>query len=383
MKPTALTLLLALAVPVTAGSAAPVAVSGAVDVAKVALLVDLSAGQTLYARDAEQRFLPASMTKAMTALVAFDLLAAGKLREDTVIAVRPETAARWAGKGTTLSLRPGEQVRVGDLLRGVTTVSANDAAVALAEGAMGSTAAWCAAMNARARQLGMSGSHFATPSGYPDGGRTYVTARDLIRLADALIRQHPQLYRRYFGHPSMDWRGQRLASHDPFAGTFPGADGIKTGHTFEAGFNFLGAAERGGRRLVLVVAGAQTESGRANAARALAEWGFREWQSRPLGAAGQVIGAVRVQGGDLRRLPVALERNFTLAVPRGTRPAVATRIVYNGPLRAPLAKGAQVAGLEVRIAGQPAHYLPLVAAQAVGAAGPIDRLVNGLLGAFE
>ena len=385
MKPTFLPFSLALALPVAAGGAAlvPAPLPHAVEAAKVALLVDLSAGQTLYARGAEQRFLPASMTKAMTALIAFDLIAVGKLREDDVFTVRPETATRWVGKGTTLSLQPGERVRVGDLLRGVTTVSANDASVVLAEGALGSTDAWCAAMNARARQLGMTGSHFASTSGYPDRGKTYVTARDLVRLANALIREHPQLYRRYFGHQAMDWRGQRLTSHDPFAGVFPGADGIKTGHTFEAGFNFLGSAERGGRRLVLVVAGVETESGRANAASALAEWGYREWDSRPLGSVGQRIGMVKVQGGDMRRLPVALERTFTLAVPRGTRPAVATRIVYDGPVRAPISKGAQVAGLEVRIEGRPPHYLPLVAAQAVQPAGPIDRLVNGLLGAFE
>lgn len=382
LKPPLL-LLLALAMPITAGGAAPAPVPAVVGKAPVALLVDLSAGQTLFARDAEKRFLPASMTKAMSALVAFDLIKAGKLREDATFTVRPETAARWAGKGTTLSLRPAEQVLVRDLLMGVTTVSANDASVALAEGALGSTEAWTAAMNARARELGMTGSHFATPSGYPDRGATYVTARDLVRLAKALIEQHPQLYRRYFGHQAMDWRGERLVSHDPFAGVMPGADGIKTGHTFEAGFNFLGAVERGGRRLVLVVAGAWSEPQRADAAKALAEWGYREWDARPLGAAGQVVGEARVQVGDARRVPLALERGFSLAVPKGTAPAVTTRIVYTGPLKAPIAKGAQVAGLEVTIAGQPVHYLPLVTTRPVNPAGPIDRLVNGLLGAFE
>lgn len=387
MKPHVL-LLLALALPVTAGGAVPAPVlapvPAAVGAAPVALLVDLSAGQTLYARDAEKRFLPASMTKAMSALIAFDLIRAGKLREDAVFTVRPETAARWAGKGTTLNLRAGEQVRVGDLLMGLTTVSANDAAVVLAEGALGSNDAWLAAMNARARALGMTGSHFATPNGFPDRGATYVTARDLMRLANALIGEHPQLYRRYFGHQAMDWRGARLTSHDPFAGgVLPGADGIKTGHTFEAGFNFLGAVERGGRRLVLVVAGVWSEPQRAAAAKALAEWGYAAWDSRPLGDAGMVVGQARVQQGDARRVPLALLRKFTLAVPKGTRPAVTTRIVYTGPLQAPIPKGAQVAGLEVQIAGQPVHYLPLVTTQAVGKAGPFDRLRNGLLGAFE
>lgn len=382
-------LLLTLALPVTAalGQDAPgpalAPVPAAVDKAKVALLVDLSAGQTLYARDADKRFLPASMTKAMSALIAFDLIKAGKLDEQALFTVRPETAAQWAGRGTSLNLHPGEQVRVGDLLMGLTTVSANDAAVALAEGALGSTDAWCAAMNARARELGMTGSHFATPNGFPDRGATYVTARDLVRLANALIYQHPELYRRYFGHQAMDWRGARLVSHDPFAGVLPGADGIKTGHTFEAGFNFLGSAERDGRRLVLVVAGAWSEPERAAAAKTLAEWGYAAWHSQALGEGGRVIGQARVQGGDARRVPLALERRFTLAVPKGSHPQVTTRIVYQGPLQAPLAKGAQIAGLEVRIAGQPVHYLPLIAARSVGAAGPFDRLANGLLGLFE
>ena len=119
------------------------------------------------------------------------------------------------------------------------------------------------------------------------------------------------------------------------------------------------------------------------AAKALAEWGYAAWDSRALGEAGQVIGTARVQDGAARRVPLALERRFALTVPKGTHPAVTTRIVYQGPLQAPLAKGAQVAGLELQIAGQPVHYLPLVAAQNVGPAGPFDRLANGLLGLFE
>lgn len=375
--------MLALALPAGAGSSAAPTVPAEARLAPVALVVDLTAGQTLYAHEAERQFLPASMTKAMSALIAFDLIKGGKLDEDAVVTVRAETAQRWAGKGTTLSLRPGEQVRVGDLLMGMTTVSANDASVALAEAALGSTAAWVAAMNARAADIGMTGSRFGTPSGWPDKGITRVNARDLVRLARALIVEHPELYRRYFGHQAMDWRGVRLTSHDPFAGVLAGADGIKTGHTREAGFNFLGAAQRDGRRLIVVVAGARTEPDRAAAARSLAEWGYAAWDSRPFVRAGQVVGEARVQRGDARRVPLALPRGFAITVPKGAAPKVATRIVYTGPLRAPLAKGVTVAGLEVRIEGRPPHYLPLVTTQAVGEAGPIDRIVNGLLGLME
>ena len=351
--------------------------------APILLLVDLSAGQTLFARGAEQPFLPASMTKAMTMLVAFDLIRAGRLSEDAMFTVRPETAARLSGKGTTLWLQPGEQVRVGDLLHGIATASANDAAMVLAEGALGSDAAWIAAMNARAQALGMTGSSFASVNGLPDGGKTRVTARDMVRLAQALIVDHPELYRRYFGPREMDWKGQKLASRNPISGVLPGADGIKTGHTREAGYTFLGAVERNGRRLVLVVGKAPTEADRARAAREVAEWGYAAWDSRPFLTPDWTVGAVRVQGGDARSVPVAVAQPFALAVPKGHRPRVSARIVYTGPVRAPVGKGQLVGGLEVQIDGQPPHYLPLVAREAVGKAGPIDRLVNGLLGPFQ
>lgn len=386
MKLSGLALLLALSLPLgAAGADRPHAepVPAAVDAAPVALLVDLTAGQTLYARKTERRFLPASMTKAMSALVAFDLIAAGKLDESATFIVAPETAAQWAGKGTSLYLQAGEHVRVSDLLMGLTTVSANDAATVLAQGALGSTSAWVARMNAKARALGMSGSHFGSPNGWPDGGATHVTARDLVVLAKTLIEEHPVLYRRYFGHATMNWHGQNFRSHDPFAGVVPGADGIKTGHTNEAGYNFLGAVERRGRRLVLVIGGAQSEPARAIAARDLLEWGYSAWNSRPLLRAGKTIGEARVQGGSARNVPLRTARAWSLAVPRGTAPRISARIVYRGPIEAPILRGHAVAGLEIEIAGQPAHVIPLVAARDVGRAGPIDRLVNGLLGLFE
>ena len=348
--------------------------------APIALLADLSSGQILYARAADQRFLPASMTKAMTALIEFDLIAAGTLREDTVITVKSATAQRWAGKGTTLNLRGSEQVTVHDLLLGTITVSANDAAVALAEGGLGSVEAWTAAMNARAASLGMTGSHFATPNGFPDRGQTYVTANDLVRLAAALIDAHPAPYRRYFGQPAMAWRGGTLRSHDPFAGVLAGADGIKTGHSFAAGFNFLGSVNRDGRRLVLVIGRAATEPGRARAAKVLAEWGYAAWDSHAFLVPGFVLGAAKVQGGAARDVPLSVPRSFALSQPKGAAAQISGRILYDGPLKAPLAAGQQVARLELHLAGQPAHTIPLVTTRAVAAAGPIDRIVNGLLG---
>ena len=369
-----------LALPGRAAGPAAVPVPASVNSAPIVLLVDLSAGQTLYAREADRRFRPASMAKAMSALVAFDLIKIGRLDETALVTVDPGLAAQWAGKGTTLSLRAGEKVPVKRLIEGMMTASANDATEVLARHAVGSRGTWLVLMNARAKSLGMKGSTFASPSGWPDGGSTLVTARDMVRLARALIEEHPELYHRYFGHSAMTWRGAQLASRNPFAGKFAGADGIKTGHTKEVGYNFLGAAERDGRRLVLLIGGAPSEAARAEAARDLAEWGYTAWDSRPFVTKGQVVGQALVQDGSARTVDLVPLRDWRLAVPHQGTARVTTRIVYRGPLRAPIEAGQVVAGLEVTVAGLPPHDIPLATRQRVTRAGPFDRVVNGLLG---
>jgi len=363
-----------LAAPATAGAPAS---AGQVP---IALLADLSSGQLLYADAPQKPFLPASVTKAMSALVAFDLIAAGKLREDQLLTVQPQTAARWAGQGTSMQLAAGQQVRVHDLVMGLMTVSANDAAVVLAEGATGSTEAWLGLMNAEAQRLGMKDSRFSTPNGWPDGRKTHVSARDLVRLADALVHRHPELYRRYIGQPAMQWQGALLRNRDPITGVVLGADGIKTGHTREAGVNFLGTAKRGERRLVLVIAGAASETQRAQTARELMEWGFTAWDSRILVGEGTRMGTARVQGGSARQVTLAVPHSYRVSWPKGTVARISARVIYRGPLRAPIVKGSLVAGLEVTVAGQGTHVLPLVATEDIRKAGPIDRVLNGLLG---
>jgi serine-type D-Ala-D-Ala carboxypeptidase (penicillin-binding protein 5/6) len=181
----------------------------------------------------------------------------------------------------------------------------------------------------------------------------------------------------------MLWRAAQYRNHDPFAGVLPGADGIKTGHTREAGFNFLGAVERDGRRLVVVIGGARTETQRADAAKALAEWGYGEWRGLSFLSPGTVVGEAKVQGGDRRTVALSVPRTFSLALPRGQASQVLGRIVYTGPIRAPFAAGMAAGRLEVSIPGQPVHSLPLVTTVAVNQAGPIDRIVAALLGLFE
>ncbi len=349
----------------------------------VVLLVDLGSGQALYARNPDRRFLPASMTKVMTAYVAFEEIRRGKLRPNQRITVRDETARVWSGKGTSMYLMPGEQLGVTSLLHGVMTASANDAAIVLAEGHAGSVRGWTYLMNHTARRLGMKGSHFATPNGWPDGGRTFVNARDLVRLASAMIRDFPTEYATYSGKTSFKWRNRVLYSHDPVTGVLAGADGIKTGYTREAGYNFLGSAVREGRRLVMVTGGAVSEAQRTEASRTLLEWGFARWRTRPLFKAGDRIAKARVQGGTDAAVALTSPSPIYATLPLSGGGNIRLRVIYNGPIKAPLAKGQTVAELEIRAGSMPAGRVPLVAAQAVSKGGTMDRLVNGLKNLFS
>lgn len=385
MKRTLAIAMVLLALPASvASSAAPSADTpsppAAVAEVPVYLAVDLGAHQILAEREAERVFLPASMTKVMTAYVAFELIARGELDPKQTFVVAPQTAAKWSGRGTSLALQAGERISADMLLRGVTTASANDASVVLAESVAGSVADWLALMNAEARKLGMTDSRFGTPNGWPDGGATRVSARDMVKLGTALIERHPELYRRYFGNKSMTWNGVVRTNHDPAIGKVPGADGIKTGHTNESGYSFLGTAERDGRRIMIVIGGAQSSAERAAASRELLEWGFSAWEAKRFFASGATVAQARVQNGDARQVGLVAPQGVRLAVPHGARGEPKLAVRYRGPLVAPIAKGSEVAQLELAMPGQPVARVSLVAAQGVEKAGPLDRLVNGLAG---
>jgi serine-type D-Ala-D-Ala carboxypeptidase (penicillin-binding protein 5/6) len=348
-----------------------------VDVAPVAMLVDMGSGRVLYQKDVARPFLPASVTKTMTTYVAFELLSQGKLRPDTVMTVSNQAYHDWHMTGSRMFLEQAQKVTVDQLLTGIMTVSANDGAVVLGEGVAGSVKGWTDMMNATAHQLGMTDSYFNTPNGYMDKGQTYVSARDLVKLATAMIERHPDLYHRYVGRPGLVFNGVAQNNHDPLLGKFPGADGIKTGFTGEAHYNYLGSAERHGRRLVMVLAGVEKPGDRAKAARALMEWGFDQWDDAPLFAQGQKLGVAHVQGGLSDDVPLLAPRQLSATVPHGTREKVSMKITYNGPLQAPIAKGAQIARLEVKMGQDAPIVLPLVAGADVPAGGWVERFMQG------
>lgn len=348
----------------------------------IALLVDQSSGQTLFAREPGRRFIPASVTKIMTAYTAFDLIGRGELSPDSLVEIDQALVDEWGREGSSLFLEAGDRVTIGQLLLGVTTVSANDGAVALGRAAAGSDAAWLALMNANAVQLGMRDSHFGTANGYPDEGRTWTSARDLAILAEALTTRHPELYKRYFGHRGLSYNGIAQNNHDPITGVVAGADGIKTGYTRQAGYTFVGSAERGGRRLTLVIAGAPTGAIRNRAARDLMEWGFENFSSRRLLEPGVQVGHARLQDGAQRSVPLRTDRAVFANLPRSGDGGAELTIRYRGPVEAPVIEGDRIAMLRIAIPGQEPHEVPLVAAADVPRANAWQRLRNGILGLF-
>jgi len=346
----------------------------------VAYLVDLSSGQVLFERDATRRFVPASVTKVMTAYSAFKLLGSGKLKADQVITVPKEVADVWSGEGSSMFLKEGDRVTISQLLMGTTTVSGNDAAVMLAITAAGSLPGWLEVMNANAAELGMRDTHYGSPNGYPDEGRTYSSGRDLARLAEAMVTRYPQLYRQYIGNHGFTWHNITQANHDPITGRVDGADGIKTGYTRQAGYTFLGSAERDGRRLVMVLGAVPNIPLRNQVARDLMEWGFAAFDSRQLLPGGAQVGLAQVQGGAADSVPLKTVRPVLASMVRGTDAPMSMAVRYRGPLEAPVKAGQTVAFLRVSAPGQQPHDVPLVAAQDVPAAGLWRRLRNGLTG---
>ncbi len=359
--------------------------------APVAYIEDLSTGAVLFQKDADRRMPPASMAKMMTAYVAFDLIKKGELKLGEMVTVKPETWKKWHGPeaGSTMFLSPNEQVSVENLLNGIVVLSGNDACVVLAERIAGTEEAFVALMNKKAGEIGLKNSNFGTSNGWPDGGVTYVTARDLAHLADATIKNHPQLYKKFYSRRDFTW-GKTLgsgtditqANRDPLLGRVAGADGLKTGHTEEAGYGFTGSAEQNGRRLVMVVAGLTSFNQRIEESVRFMDWGFRAWKAKPIVAKGKRVGTAEVQLGDESEVGLVARDALAVTIPAGSDPKMVAKLVYTGPVKAPIKAGQHIADLVVTTEGGPTSTMPLVAEADVGEAGFFGRAWTGLTSLF-
>ena len=359
--------------------------------APVAYMVDLSSNAVLFSKDADRRMPPASLAKMMTVYVVFDMIKKGELSADKQFTVRPETWKKWHGPqaGSTMFLSVNENVSVDNLLKGIVTLSGNDACVVMAEGISGTEQAFTDRMNDAAKKLGLTNSHFGTSNGWPDNGVTYVTAKDLATLAAATIRDFPDLYKRYYALPSFTW-GKTLgsgtaidqANRDPLLGNVNGADGLKTGHTEEAGYSFTGSAIQNGRRIIMVIAGLDSFNGRKEESIKFMNWGFGAWSAKPIVSKGKEVATADVQLGSASTVALVAAENLAVTVPSGSNPAMTASVVYDGPLKAPIKAGDHVADLIVKTPGMTDQRFPLVAAKDVGQAGFFGRAWAGLAQLF-
>ena len=330
------------------------------------------------------------MAKMMTMFVAFDLIKQGKFKMEQTFTVRPETWTKWHGPaaGSTMFLSVGEQVSVENLLHGIATLSGNDACVVLAEGMFGTEAAFVAQMNATAKRLGLANTNYGTSNGWPDEGVTYTTARDLALLGKATIDQYPDLYKRFYALRDFTWGktmgGSNITqgNRNPLLGKVAGADGIKTGHTDEAGYGFVGSAEQRGRRIVMVVAGVDSFNNRITESVKFMDWGMKAWESKPIVAAGKHVENADVQMGDASQVGLVAPRNIAVTLPLGAVSNLSVKVVYDGPIKAPIKKGQHIADLIVSTPDTPPQMMPLVAESDVGEAGFFGRVWSGLMSFF-
>lgn len=346
--------------------------------APIAYMVDLSSGAVLYDKQSTKKIPPASMAKMMTAYVVFDLVAAGKLKLEEKFTVTPETWKKWHGLGSTMYLNANEKVSISDLLHGLDTLSGNDAAIVLAEGVSGSEAKFTGLMNATAKRLGMNDSHFGTANGWPDEGRTKTTARDLALLGQRTIRDFPKLYRTFYGQPTFRWNNVTQPNRDPLLGIIKGADGMKTGHTAEAGYCFTGTALQGGRRLMMVVAGLPSFAARISESRRFMQWGFHEWRLLPVAKSKSIVADIPVQLGSKTHVSLMAPRDLALTLPLEGASFYKLSVRYKGPIKAPFKRGADLAELVAQFEDGTEQAMPLIAAHSVNEAGFFGRALNGL-----
>jgi D-alanyl-D-alanine carboxypeptidase (penicillin-binding protein 5/6) len=330
-----------------------------------AMLIEAQSGSVLYERDADKLIFPASLAKLMTAEYVFHLIEERSINIADEYLVS-ENAWRKGGApshGSTMFAKLGSRVGVDDLLHGMIIQSANDACIVLAEAIAGNEAEFGKRLTQRARELGLTKSVFTNSNGLPDPGEQ-VTARELAKLARHIILNYPDFYK-LFGEKEFTWNNIRQQNRNPLLALVTGADGLKTGFTKEAGYGLVGSAVQDGLRLIVVVNGEKTAKERADDAKKLLEWGFRNFEARVLFADGQQLGAAKVYGGTSGHVPLQAAGPVMLMVPKTGGDRLIARIVYNGPVPAPVKKGQPIGNVKVWRNDSVVLEMPLHAAESV------------------
>ena len=346
--------------------------------APTAILIEATSGAVLFEKNADELRAPSSMMKLMTAAVVFHAIEQGdvKLTDEYRIS---ENAWRRGGApsgGSTMFAAINSKVSVNDLLHGAIIQSGNDSCIALAEGIAGNERLFAAEMmTKRARELGLTRSTFANSNGLPDPGNR-MTVRELARLARHIILTYPDFYK-LFGEKEFTWNKIRQQNRNPLLNSLEGADGLKTGYTKEGGYGMVGSAVQNGIRLIVVVNGLDDPDDRASEAKKMLEWGFRNFEVRTLFAADQPIGYAKVFGGESRSVKLASREPVKVMVQKNGSDKLIARVVYSGPVRAPIEAGQPVGLVKVWRGGNIAVETPVYAAESVGRGSTMRRAIDG------
>jgi D-alanyl-D-alanine carboxypeptidase (penicillin-binding protein 5/6) len=345
--------------------------------APTAILIEASSGSVLFEKNADELRAPSSMMTLMTAEVVFRAIKQGDIKLTDPYLVS-ENAWRKGGApagGPTMFAAIHSRVPVDDLLRGAIIQNGNDSCMILAEGIAGSEKAFAETMTKRARELGLTQSSFANASGLPDPGNK-MTVRELSKLARYIIQTYPGFYK-LFSEREFTWNKIRQQNRNPLLNSLEGADGLKTGFTKEGGYGMVGSAVQSGMRLIVVVNGLDDPDDRVTEAKKLLEWGFRNFEARTLFAAQQPVGYAKVFGGESRSVKLASPEPVKVMVQKNGSDKLIARIVYNGPVRAPIEPGQRVGFVKVWRGANIAVEAPVYAAESVGAGSTVRRAIDG------
>ncbi len=349
--------------------------------ARAAFVYDVTTDTVLLEQNADVPIPPASMSKLMTLNMLFEALKDGRVSMDTRFGV--SSRAKNMG-GSTMFLNENDRPTVEELIQGIIVLSGNDACVVVAEGLAGSEDAFARLMNDRAATLGMTGSTFANSSGWPNPNHR-MSVRDMGMLAARLITEFPEYYG-YFGQTEYPYDGRapdNRFNRNPLLNLGIGADGLKTGHTQEAGYGLVGSATQGTRRIVFVVSGLTSEKERAEESERMVSWAFRQFVQKKLIDKGTEVARANVWMGDHQQIGLVAADDISLLLPALERGALSAEVVYRGPIEAPIAAGQAVADLVVTLKDMPPAHVPLVSDRDVARGGFVPRLRSAALVAFR
>ena len=346
--------------------------------APTAILIEASSGSVLFEKNADELRAPSSLMKLMTAEVVFHALKQGDIKLTDKYRIS-ENAWRKGGApagGSTMFAILNSKVSIDDLLHGAIIQSGNDACIALAEGMDGNERSFAAdMMTARARELGLTRSTFGNSNGLPDPANK-MTVRELAKLARYIIQTYPEFYK-LFGEREFTWNKIRQQNRNPLLTSLEGADGLKTGYTKEGGYGMVGSAVQNGLRLIVVVNGLEDPDDRASEAKKMLEWGFRNFEARTLFAAQQPVGYAKVFGGDSRSVKLASPEPIKVMVPKNGSDKLIARVVYSGPVRAPVESGQKVGLVKVWRGANIAVEAPVYAAESIAQGSTMRRAIDG------